>query len=193
MSERRKPTSGPANVPAVIIVNNRDFPTRYAAWFGAKQAKAAKEAAVKAQFHTITVNRSDVEKIATRFSEGTLEDGKLLLAPVADNLASELDALIVARQTANAEAKESEPATVDQASDSSAAEDRALSGIWDTLRPGEFVLAADLDRQGAPEAWYEAQIVSHDGGEFMLRWRDFPREGIITRTRRHIALLHPAN
>jgi hypothetical protein len=54
------------------------------------------------------------------------------------------------------------------------------------------VLAADLDRQGAPEAWYEAIIVRAEGREFVLRWRDYPRDGLLTRTREQIAILPPA-
>lgn len=197
MSERRKPTSGRANAPALIIANNLDFPIRYAAWFGGKRAAAATELATKADFYVIPVKAPDVETLASRLTEGALENGALRLAQVDDIVAAEINALILARQAAEAEEKAADAATADDQSAGANSppeqERRALADDWDALRPGMMVLAADLDRQGMPEAWYEAQIVSLEGAEVALRWRDFPREGLLSRTRRHIALLHPAN
>lgn len=187
MSERRKAASTRPNTPVLIVANNLDFPIRYAAWFGARQAKAASTAAENARFHVIAVNTTEMKELASRLVEGAVENGDLQLAQVDGNLASELDALIVARQTAEAEAK----AAIDVAA--SATETRSYEAIWEDLKPGALVLAADLDRRGTPEAWYEAQIIGLEGPEFLLRFRDFPRDGVLRRTRRHIAILCPAS
>ena len=77
----------------------------------------------------------------------------------------------------------------DPSSDSSAASD---SDAWSRLSVGALVLAADLDKKGEPDCWYEAIIVRITPATFILRFRDYPRDGLLARTRRHVALLHPA-
>ncbi len=194
MSERRKSVTSQPNTPRLIIANNLDFPARYAGWFGTKGFKAAKTAAENAQFHIIAVDTPQLQELAARLAEGSVENGNLQLAQIDESLARELDALILARQTAEAEAKTNQAAiTEGDASRSDVESDQAILDVWETLKPGMLVLAADLDRQGKPDAWYEAQIVSLEGPEIRLLWRDFPREGLLSRTRRHIAILHPAN
>ncbi len=110
--------------------------------------------------------------------------------------ARELETLLLARQAETAVQSE---APISEAGESGTQptpandDGRTLIDVWSMLTPGSLVLAADLDRQGVPEAWYEAEIVSLEGPEITLRWRDFPRDGLLSRTRRHIALLHPVN
>ena len=200
----RKSASG--NAPAVIIVNNLDHPVRYAAWFGSKRAQAAIELARALGYHVLNVDSLPSEEVASRLSEGFVVGRNLTLAMLADDLARELEAITSARHASDSEATEPrthdtaetspDPATAshdlgadDQAQFSGGAESDDSSG----LQAGALVLAADLDRYGAAEAWYEAIIVRIEGREFVLRWRDFPREGLLTRTRRHIAIPCPAN
>ena len=198
MTNRRKGPSPAA--PAVIIVNNLDYPMRHAAWFAKKQAAAATDLARAAGFHVVTIDSEGTEKLAHSLDEGAIKAGDLSLSIVDAATASDLDALVRAQldvtggtQSAEQNAEDGvgefsplEPLAETQSSDS------AASGLWDELQPGALVLAAELDRQGAPECWYEAIVVKSGGAEFTLRWRDFPREGLLTRTRRHIAILHPA-
>jgi hypothetical protein len=40
--------------------------------------------------------------------------------------------------------------------------------------------------------WWEAIFVRVDGGEFLVRWRDYPGEPRASRSREYIGLLHPA-
>ena len=61
---------------------------------------------------------------------------------------------------------------------------------WDRLAVGDLVLGADLDKKDEPEAWYEAVIVRITPSSYILRFRDYPRDGLLARTRRHVALLH---
>lgn len=193
MSERRKLASRQSNAPALIIANNLDFPVRYASWFASKGAKTAKTAAQDAQFHVVPIETAETQELAARLTEGSVENGSLQLAQIDEALARELDALILAAQTLEAEAAAAEANPEGDIPGSEALPDEAIPDIWEALKPGMLVLAADLDRQGKPEAWYEAQIISLEGPEIRLLWRDFPREGLLLRTRRHIAILHPAN
>lgn len=62
---------------------------------------------------------------------------------------------------------------------------------WDALRVGDLVLAAELDRDGKPDGWFEAVITNVDDDVFLLRFRDYPEEGTVKRWREHIALLYP--
>jgi hypothetical protein len=64
------------------------------------------------------------------------------------------------------------------------------ASVWDTLKPTEVVLAAQLEN-GVPDGWYEAIIMKIDGGTFTLRWADYPRDPIVRVQRQHIALMYP--
>jgi hypothetical protein len=74
--------------------------------------------------------------------------------------------------------------------DSSRVAQKPSDFIWDNLKIGEVVLAAELDEKGAPLGWYEATIVHISGDQFHTRWPDYPDEEQPKRARRHIALLH---
>jgi len=204
MPKFRKSASG--NAPAVIIVNNLDHPVRYAAWFGNKRTKTAIDLATALGYHVLNVDSLPLEEVASRLSEGFVVGRNLTLAMLGDDLARELEAITSARQAADSEA--TEPSTHDtsetppdaldanpelNADDQAQISGEAQSDDWSELQAGALVLAADLDRYGAAEAWYEAIIVRIEGREFVLRWRDFPREGLLTRTRRHIAIPCPAD
>ncbi len=63
---------------------------------------------------------------------------------------------------------------------------------WDQIKVGATVLAADLDKANVADGWYEAIVIQINGPKLTLKWRDYPEEGRITRTREHIALLYPA-
>ncbi len=156
----------------------------------------------------LKVDSLPLEEVASRLSEGFVVGRNLTLAMLADDLARELEAITSVRQAADSEATEPrthetaetppDPATVDAGPDLDADEQAQCSGEaqsddWSGLQAGALVLAADLDRYGAAEAWYEAIIMRIEGRELVLRSRDFPREGLLTRTRRHIAILCPAD
>ena len=66
----------------------------------------------------------------------------------------------------------------------------ASADPWSLLKVGDLVLGADLDKKDEPEAWYEAVIVRITPSSYILRFRDYPRDGLLARTRRHVALLH---
>jgi hypothetical protein len=191
MSEKPRPDSNVTTRPAVIIVNTLDFPNRYAAWFGTRRAKAATRAAETSFFNAISIDDEKTQKIAEQLGEGGLSPlNGLSLWLVNDELARELELLIAERKCV---AQPTEQAPLAGDPDVATGLPTINFSLWSSLTAGTLVLAADLDRQGAPEAWYEAYVVSIEDDTLMLRWRDFPREGILSRTRKHVALLHPAN
>ena len=54
-----------------------------------------------------------------------------------------------------------------------------------------MVAAAAFDEQDNLDGWWEAVIVRIDHGEFLVRWRDYPKEPRVSRSHEYIALLHP--
>ncbi len=190
MSATSKLALGRPNKPTVIIVNVLDFPNRYAAWFGIKRAKTAIRIAETSYFNVLKIDDEATEKLASQLKEGSLTSlNGLSLSLVDDQLAQELETLIAERRLADAHLQSSS----ENAAVPAPASAEVAPALWTSLAVGTLVLAADLDREGAPEAWFEAYIVSVGDNELQLRWRDFPREGLLTRTRKHIALLHPVN
>jgi len=63
--------------------------------------------------------------------------------------------------------------------------------LWRQLKPGSLVLAAAFDEQDNLDGWWEAVMVRIDDGEFLVRWRDYPKEPVASRSHEYIALLHP--
>ncbi|MFF9550334.1 hypothetical protein [Methylobacterium fujisawaense] len=63
-------------------------------------------------------------------------------------------------------------------------------GDWASIGIGSIVLAC----QGPMEGWWEA-VVTHTRADdrFVLRWRDFPDDGEITRARNDLGLLPPGS
>ena len=63
--------------------------------------------------------------------------------------------------------------------------------MWDTLKPADLVLAAELDKNGEPDGWYEATIMKIEDGVYTVRWFYAPELGFIRLQRQHIALMYP--
>jgi len=187
-------------------VNALDYPVRYAAWFGSRRTNAAIVLAKASGFNSLTIDSALHEELASRLVEGAVVSGALQLGILNEDLARDIEALVSERNTSTArepgvatdvgetpqdgvqEVVADATASVEPSSGGSDDED----SIWSGLQAGTLVVAADLDRFGAIDAWYEATLVRREGREFVLRWRDFPREGLLTRTQRHIAILPPA-
>jgi hypothetical protein len=53
------------------------------------------------------------------------------------------------------------------------------------------VLAADLDKAGEPDGWYEATIMKIEDGVYVIRWVYEPELGFLRLQRQHIALMYP--
>lgn len=63
-------------------------------------------------------------------------------------------------------------------------------GDWAAIGIGSTVLAC----QGPMEGWWEAVVLYTKANDsFVLRWRDFPDDGEITRARKDLALMPPGS
>lgn len=63
-------------------------------------------------------------------------------------------------------------------------------GDWASIGIGSTVLAC----QGPMEGWWEAVVLYTKANDaFVLRWRDFPDDGEITRARKDLALMPPGS
>lgn len=192
MTTARKSNAKFISHAAVIVINNLDYPIRYAAWFEKRHSNSAIKLAKEAGFHVLEVIDDEIDQCASRLRAGSVKEGFLSLATVDENLATELEMFVKARLQPedrpfeSAEAPQQALAESLSAGEHTEIKEDASNDACGKLTPGSLVLTPFLDRLGASNGWYEAFIVRIDGPEFLLRWRDFPREGLFTRTRRHI-------
>lgn len=140
--------------------------------------------------------KTDVEKIL-------VEHKKLVApAPIATPSAAKQDeaSKVAAAATSVGFAKLPQPTTVSPPASVSkpSASNRdgttpsfVKEAFWNELEVGDLVLSIDFDSRGKPDGWYEAIIVSIEGNKCTLRWRDYPEEGLRTRTREQFAFMHP--
>lgn len=227
----KKTDSDPASQPPLIIADPADG-QMHAGTFDKRLAKTARRLARHYKCHVVGGDEAALSDLAARIMPGRIEDDRLMLASVPDDVAAELRKLLEPVPESDesdtaAEASDDIPtmaqdlrqADLDGLGSLSADELAALrtpeaeaSGqpgeagaqapnegsdrgqdLWDALAVGDVVLAADLDKKGEPECWFEAVIVRITPTSFILRFRDYPRDGLLSRTRRHVALLHPTS
>ena len=58
---------------------------------------------------------------------------------------------------------------------------------WEAIRVGDLVIAHESPEDG----WWEAIVVAVENDQLLLRWRDYPRQPCVRRSRFEVALLPP--
>ena len=58
---------------------------------------------------------------------------------------------------------------------------------WGDIKVGSLVIAHESHDDG----WWEAIVTEVTGDVLTLRWRDYPRQPVVARTRDQVALLFP--
>ena len=58
---------------------------------------------------------------------------------------------------------------------------------WEAIRVGDLVIAHESPEDG----WWEAIVVAVENDQLLLRWRDYPRQPCVRRSRLEVALLPP--
>jgi hypothetical protein len=58
---------------------------------------------------------------------------------------------------------------------------------WDNIQVGNLVIAHESPEDG----WWEAIVVAVENDQLLLRWRDYPRQPCVRRSRFEVALLPP--
>ena len=126
------------------------------------------------------MNNAPREELASRLSQGAVSRGDLSLALVEGELAREVEAFVVSEQAQRAASVEAQSSSEEGGVEALGEEPRSCTphvldaDAWTDLELGTLVLAADLDKLGVPQAWFEAILIKREGPEFVLRWRDFP-------------------
>ena len=172
-------------IPALIVFGRiRGSKVDQAAVFFEKDADAAKKAASDAGLSSLEVKTDADRNMAAALPEGAINaQGRFSLSPASPETISELDRLHKAatgQEATSASGAKSETASATISAD-----------LWRQLKPGALVLAACFDEQDNLDGWWEAIIVRVDDGEFLVRWRDYPKEPAASRSQEYIALLHP--
>ncbi len=172
-------------IPALIVFGRiRGSKVDQAAVFLEKDAEAAKKAAADAGLSSLEVQTQADRNTAATLPEGAINaNGRFSLSPASPEIIAELDRLLkaaTAQEATSARSAKSETASATISAD-----------LWRQLKPGALVLAACFDEQDNLAGWWEATIVRIDDGEFLVRWRDYPKEPVASRSYEYIALLHP--
>ncbi len=184
MSDAKNGAKIAEKIPALIVFGR--FPgskLNQAAAYDKKDAEAAKKAALEAGLSCLEVKTAAERNKAATLPEGIINaQGRFSLSPASPEIIAELDRLLKAATghagTSNINAKSETPSATISAD------------LWRQLKPGSLVLAAWFNKKDKLNGWWEAIIVSMDENEFLVHWRDNPGDKF-SRSRKHIALLHP--
>jgi hypothetical protein len=65
----------------------------------------------------------------------------------------------------------------------------SLPKTWEDIKVGSLVIAHESHEDG----WWEAIVTSMTDTTLTLKWRDYPRQPIVTRKRDQVALLFPTS
>ena len=172
-------------IPALIVFGR--FPgsnLNQAAVFPKKDAEAARKAATDARLSCLEIQTEEHRQAAAALPEGAIDaQGRFSLSPASPEIIADLERLLKAATAqepnlANGTKSETASATIS-------------ADLWQQLKPGSPVLAAGFDKNENLIGWWEAIIVRVDDGEFLIRWRDDPKEPRVSRSPEYIALLHP--
>ena len=177
----------PSDAAVIVFGTARGAKLPQAGWFRDKDKDAATAFALKSSLSVLNVDSEAARKIVPDLREAQLKPGSDPLIPIIDAaLLQRLGA--VQREAVKQAAGLNVPVL---GGSSSARRLPPARSLWDALKVGDLVLAADLDRKGVPEGWFEAVITAVDGDTFLVRFRDYPQEGTAKRLQHHIALLYP--
>jgi hypothetical protein len=185
MPNPKNGTKSAKKIPALIVFGQiRGSKVDQAAVFLKKDAEMAKKAASDAGLSSLDVQTEEHRQAAATLPEGAINtQGRFSLSPASPEIIAELERLLKAatgQGAALASGTKSETASATISAD-----------LWRQLKPGSLVLAAGFDDEDNLAGWWEAIIVRIDDGEFLVRWRDYPKEPVASRSHEYIALLHP--
>ena len=177
----------PSDAAIIVFGTARGAKLPQAGWFRAKDKDAATAFSLKSGLSILNVDSEAIRKIIPDLREAQLRPGSDPVIPVIDTvLLQRLEA--VQREAVKQAAGLNVPVL---GGSSAAKRPPPARSLWNALKVGDLVLAADLDRKGTPEGWFEAVITAVDGDTFLARFRDYPEEGTVKRLQHHIALLYP--
>ena len=190
----------PATQPALIMFDKDRAGRPHAAWFNADEANDAERASGVMGYTALPVTNDDEQAFAVQLPRGRLcLNGRARVYLLPGQLFERLRSLAPRTDTppTNDNSRvDSPPVSANEGVNRDALQAHApISGgsaaflpqDWDAIGNGSLVLAYDP----ASGAWYEALVVGVQNEALRLTWRDYPEEGVITRQRKQLALLHP--
>ena len=204
----------------LIVVSASDKPNRLAGVFSGDEAQKAQKLAHDAGHHAIEAIEPKLRELAGRLAPGKIANNTLTLSAIANAMKVDVEkALAEHKKLATSsdagaptpkkddvqEAKATAAPDAANATSSAAASTSkpvasnrdgstpsfVKEAFWNELAVGDLVLSIDFDSSGKPDGWYEAIITKIEGNKYTLRWRDYPEEGLRTRTREQFAFMHP--
>jgi hypothetical protein len=172
MSTSSTKTTPPVSPALIVLGTPAGVKEPQAAWFRAEYAERAKSAALRQGLSTILVTSNDTRAAAAMLKEGQMKAGGQLMMPsVSEKTISRLRGFVVAASV--------KPGV------------QVPESVWDNMKPSDLVLAAELDKNGEPEGWYEATIMQIENGIYTVRWLYAPELGFLRLQRKHIAVMFP--
>ena len=75
--------------------------------------------------------------------------------------------------------------------DSDGTPEELLDAWYWLIRPGQIVLAAELDNNDRPIGWWEAEVIDVTDEAYMVQFPSDMRAGILPRTEQQVAVLRP--
>ncbi|CAO4194103.1 hypothetical protein [Methylorubrum extorquens] len=188
-----------ANLPSAVILFGRDERGRpHASRFVGDKAAEAENAARLMDLHLANADTEGLRDLAARLPAGRLfPSGRGFVPFVQADLYARLLAATGAPDTPTPVRAAGKPADAPppaSAGSGGKGSPDALGGApkapgdWTAIGIGSTVLAC----QGPMEGWWEAVVLYTKANDtFVLRWRDFPDDGEVTRARKDLALMPP--
>ncbi|GJE12239.1 hypothetical protein [Methylobacterium longum] len=189
----------PATAPGLILFGCDERGRPHASAFSAADAEGASRAAALMGLHALAVGKEH-HALATGLARGRLfASGKAFVPFCAAGAFARLmataglpDMPMPLKAAGKATSAPSPAATQSGAiggTDGSGGPPSAPRD-WSAIGIGSVVLAC----QGPMEGWWEAVVLYTKADDrFVLRWRDFPDDGEITRARKDLGLLPPGS
>ena len=84
-----------------------------------------------------------------------------------------------------------ETSTSTSLADSDGTPEELLDAWYWLIRPGQIVLAAELDNNDRPIGWWEAEVIDVTDEAYMVQFPSDMRAGILPRTEQQVAVLRP--
>lgn len=190
-SEKAAPAAD--TLKAILLIGRDTTGQPHAACFAARSAKAAETCATALGLALHRVNDDKQLAIAKTVPEGKLYDnGRAFVPYVREEMFAELAALLPEGfewPTVTPVGAECLEKSIFLAGKGGEALGPGAKDHWQPPMVGQIVLAYGVEWEG----WFDAEITSIEpNGLYVMKWREAPELGPITRRIEHIGLVHSA-
>lgn len=183
-----------ADTPAIVAVYRNGKDTPRGAWFPGDDLEAVIAGAAEMGMHAIKANTSEIVELALRLPKGRVFDSGKLFAPlvqtkVYEQLLSHLPEHGIAakpRLVMSASSGADGDGGADAEGPGASVPEGTRPTDWSQITVGSLVLAEEARMEG----WFEAIVLElRPKDVFILRYRDYPDDPIITRHVSRLALM----